>query len=102
MIYVLFILSLAVNCVFVWYIRKLIKQLSFGVNYVQQLQGLLEEYTASLEGMLELEMYYGDDTMTAAVKNTKMVIEACKTYERSVLVKEDVESEENDENSDER
>ena len=86
-IVVFLVLSLLVNCILFWYIRKIVQQLSFGVNYTQQLQGLLEEYSSSLEGMLEMEMYYGDETMIAAVKNTRMVIETCKMYEKSILTK---------------
>jgi hypothetical protein len=96
----LLLVSVCVNVVLFWYVRKLVQQLSFGVSYTQQLQGLLEEYCTALEGMLEMETYYGDDTMTAAVKNTKMVIETCKLYEKSVLRKEDEMSEnDNTENS---
>lgn len=84
---VLLILSILINCILFWYIKKLIRQLSFGVTYTQQLQGLLEEYSSSLEGMLEMEMYYGDETIIAAVKNTRMVIETCKMYEKSILTK---------------
>lgn len=90
------ILSLAVNIILFWYVRKLVKQLSFGVSYTQQLQGLLEEYANSLSDMLEMETYYGDDTMSAAVKNTRMVIETCKLYEKSVLKKEDTMSDQYD------
>lgn len=90
------VLSVTLNVILFWYVRKIIQQLSFGVNYTQQLQDLLEEYCNSLEGMLDMETYYGDDTMTAAVKNTRMVIETCKLYERSVLKKEDDMSTEND------
>ncbi len=80
-------LSLSINIVFFWYVKKIVKQLTFGVNYTQQLQELLEEYALNLESMLEMEMYYGDETMTSTVKNTRMVIEACKLYEKSILSK---------------
>lgn len=83
-------LSLTINCILFWYARKLVRQLSFGVNYTQQLQGLLEEYSSNLESMLDMEVYYGDETITSAVKNTRMVIETCKMYEKSVLsIKDD-------------
>jgi len=87
------VLSLAINCILFWYARKLVRQLSFGVNFTQQLQGLLEEYASNLEGMLEMELYYGDETMISAVKNTRMVIETCKMYEKSVLSKKDKNTE---------
>jgi hypothetical protein len=66
-------------------VRKLIKNLNNGVKGVDDLQELLQEYTVLLEGMLQLDQYYGDDTVNGAVKNTKLVIEACKFYKKSVL-----------------
>jgi hypothetical protein len=81
----LFALSAAGNVILVWYIRKLIKNLNAGVRGIDDLQQLLQEYTSLLEGMLQLNEYYGDDTVAGAVKNTKLVIEACKYYKKSVL-----------------
>lgn len=86
---VLLALSMVLNIVFIWYIRKIIKNLNRGVSGIDDLQQLLEEYTNLLESMLQLNEYYGDDTITAAVKNTKLVIEACKFYKKSVLETED-------------
>ena len=88
----LFALSAAGNAVLVWYIRRLIRNLNNGVKGIDDLQGLLEEYTGLLEGMVQLDQYYGDDTINGAIKNTKLVIEACKYYKKSVL---DIEEEAN-------
>jgi len=81
----LFTLSFILNIILIWYIRKLIKNLNKGVSSIDDLQELLQEYTALLESMLQLNEYYGDDTIVAAVKNTQLVIEACKFYKKSVL-----------------
>lgn len=88
----LFALSAAGNAILVWYIRRLIKNLNNGVKGIDDLQALLEEYTGLLEGMVQLDQYYGDDTINGAIKNTKLVIEACKFYKKSVL---DIEDEAN-------
>ena len=82
---VLFVLSFAGNITLIWYLNKLVANLKNGVKGIDDLQELLEEYNNSLEGMLQLDQYYGDDTMATAVKNTKMIIEACKFYKQSVL-----------------
>ena len=86
-------ISLVCNLVLVWYLSKIVNNLKNGVKGVDDLQELLEEYTASLESMLTLDQYYGDDTATAAVKNTKMVVEACKFYKKSVLELDEGEAE---------
>ena len=95
----LLILSLAVNCVLFWYVRKLIQKLNYGVNNVDQLQELLEEYSKNLEVMLDMETYYGDETMIATVNNTKMVIDLCRGYKKTIMVKEEQMSEEYDTDS---
>jgi hypothetical protein len=90
MILILFlIISLGLNGVLFWYTRKVVERLSFGVDNVDQLQKLLEEYCLSIENMLEMEQYYGDDTMVAAVKNTKLVIETCKMYKKTIMDEEE-------------
>lgn len=87
----LFVISLACNIVLIWYLTKVVDNLKNGVKGVDDLQELLEEYNASLNSMLTLDEYYGDDTISAAVQNTKMVIEACKFYKKSVLEIDDGE-----------
>ena len=81
----LLLLSAAGNVVLVWYVRKLVKNLSVGTKGIDDLQGLLNEYCSLLEGMLQLDQYYGDDTVTGAVNNTKLVIEACKFYKKAII-----------------
>jgi len=83
------ILSLTVNGIFIWYTRKLIKNLNVGIDGVTQFQELLEQYAENLTSMFELEQYYGDETVAAAIKNTKMVIEASKFYKKSIIGEEE-------------
>jgi hypothetical protein len=101
MILVVFLLalSLTVNGLLVWYTRKLVNNLKIGVNGVEQFQQLLDEYCKSMESVYELEKYYGDETITAVINNTKMVIEASKFYKNAVL---EIEEEANIENSEQQ
>jgi hypothetical protein len=85
MIYFLLAASVIVNCILFWYTKKLVEKLTYGVKNVDELQNLLDEYANSLSGMLDMETYYGDETMASAVRNTKMVVETCKVYKNSIL-----------------
>lgn len=85
MIYALLVVSILANGVLFWYTKKLVEKLTYGVKNVDELQNLLEEYANSLSGMLEMETYYGDETVASAVRNTRMVIETCKVYKNSIL-----------------
>jgi len=94
MIYILsllFLVSLITNGILIWYIRKLINNLNSGVRSIDEFQKLLEEYCALMESVNSLDQYYGDDTINAAIKNTKVVIEAAKSYKKMILDEEDEE-----------
>lgn len=79
------LLSLVLNGVLIWYVRKLIKNLNAGIESIDDFQKLLEEYCSLMESVNSLEEYYGDDTIVAAIKNTKVVIEAAKSYKKNTL-----------------
>lgn len=89
--------SLIFNGILIWYTRKLVQKLSYGVDNIDQLQKLLDEYCALLEGMLQLDQYYGDDTIVGAVKNTKLVVETCKMYKKTIMEQQEENMSEYDE-----
>jgi hypothetical protein len=85
----LLLISLTANAILVWYCRKLIKNLWFGINNVEGLQSLLNEYAESMQSLYELEQFYGDETIKTAINNTKMVVEACRIYKESIINKQE-------------
>lgn len=97
----LLFISLAVNIVFVWYTRKLVQNLYYGVNNIDELQKLLEEYANLLEGLEKMENYYGDPALTSAINNTKIIIQVCKTYKNSIIESNDDKKENNEETDEE-
>jgi hypothetical protein len=92
MIEFLFLLSLIGNGILIWYVRKLVQKLSYGVDNVDQLQELLNEYCSGMESVYELQEYYGDETIKSAIANTRMVLEACKVYKKTILEEEEKDS----------
>ena len=87
-------LSLIGNGILIWYTRKLVQNLYYGVNNVDEMQKLLNEYAALLEPLATLENYYGEPAITSAIANTKLVMEACKTYKNSIIESENEENQE--------
>jgi hypothetical protein len=85
----LLLISLTANAILVWYCRKLIKNLWFGINNVEGLQSLLNEYAESMQSLYELEQFYGDETIKTAISHTKMVVEACRIYKESIINKQE-------------
>lgn len=86
---ILLFLSLAANIILVWYCKKLVKNLWYGVQNVDELQRLLNEYSSSLQSLYELQDYYGDETIKVAIDNTKTIVEACRVYKETILQKQD-------------
>lgn len=91
---ILFLLiSIALNVILYWYVKKVIFNLGVGVKGVDDFQLLLNEYSAGLQQILSLPDYYQNEEITTVVKNTKMVIEACKFYKKAILDTGEEESE---------
>ena len=88
-IYFFLLLSLTANAVLIWYCRKLVRNLWYGIKNVDELQKLLNEYSGSLQSLYELEQFYGDETIKVAIGNTKLIVEACRVYKESILQKQE-------------
>lgn len=98
---ILLFVSLAANAVLVWYTRKLIQNLYYGVSNIDEMQKMLNEYAELLEPVATMENYYGDPAITATVANTKLVVEACKVFKKTIIKDYDEENQENQEDEDE-
>jgi hypothetical protein len=93
----LLLLSLAGNAMLIWYTRKLVQNLYYGVNNIDEMQKLLNEYASLLEPIATMENYYGDPAITSAVANTKLVVDACRVYKKTMIEDYDEENQENKE-----
>ncbi len=91
--------SIGVNVVLIWYTRKLIANLNYAFNNVDEMQKLLNEYSDLLQPLATLENYYGEPAITSAIANTKLVIQACKVYKNTILEGNDEEKQENQKDS---
>lgn len=69
--FILFILSLVVNVVFIWYVRKLIKQFADAIDNVANFQDFIDEYQAHLDTLLSMERYENEPTLENLLKHTK-------------------------------
>lgn len=95
----LLVLSLAGNVILIWYTRKLIQNLYYGVNNIDEMQKLLNEYAELLVPLANMENFYGEPALSSAIANTKLVIDACRVYKKTIIQNydEETQSEENQE-----
>ena len=76
----LFIGSLSLNVLLIWYILKLLNKLFFIQENLDGLVSLNENFGTHLKELNELEMYYGDETLNGLLKHSKYVVEQIDVY----------------------
>jgi hypothetical protein len=81
----LLLISLAFNGILIWYTRKLVQNMYYGISNIDELQKLLNEYASLLEPLSTMENYYGDPALASAIANTKLVIDACRIYKKTII-----------------
>tara|TARA_Y100000592_G_scaffold83903_1_gene134212 strand:- start:222 stop:521 length:300 start_codon:yes stop_codon:yes gene_type:complete len=76
-----FILSLALNVLLVWYVRKV------QVDYILYLRDNLEEFafmhnqfTEHIDEIYNMEMYFGDQSLSKLLEHSKFVSEQTQQY----------------------
>ena len=92
------ILSLAVNALLVWYIRKMLTKLLYVSDSIGSLMVSAKNFSDHLDGLHAMEMYYGDQTLGALIDHSKQVIEDIREFEEIyTLTNEDLEENEEQE-----
>jgi hypothetical protein len=87
------ILSIIFNILLIWYARRLTGQFLFFSESIAGLEESLREFGSHLNGVHEMEMFYGDDTLGALIAHSKDIVETVKEFNDSFAV-ETVEEEE--------
>ena len=88
------ILSLAANIFLFFYIRWLLKSLTFVSNNMVDTLVVLTNFSNHLEALHTLETYYGDQTLMNLIEHSKQIIQEIKKYkEVYTLAEGDVDME---------
>ena len=92
-------LSILVNLLALWYIRKLLAKVLFVSQNLTDLVDLLTTYRNHLQRLFQLEMYYGDETMKFLIKHTRSLLDVLEDYSDIYKLTEPLELDEEDEES---
>jgi hypothetical protein len=92
-------LSIIANLLALWYIRKLLAKVLFVSQNLTDLVDLLTTYRNHLQRLFQLEMYYGDETMTFLIKHTRSLLDVLEDYSDIYKLTEPIELDEEDEES---
>ena len=94
--FILFLISLVINGIFAWYIRRLINQFKTAINSITEIQSLMDEYLNHVKMVSEMESYYGDVTIENLMKHTKDMVDNLKLAGDRFSLLETQEGEENE------
>ena len=90
MIYLFLILSIILNFVFAWYIRKILTKYWYDLEARKSFIEMLSQFEESLTQIYKLEEFYGEETLKKAIQQTRFVVQACKEFSQ-ILEKETIE-----------
>ncbi len=91
------IISLALNVLFFWYIRKILGELLFVSNNIGDLLQKLDEFSIHLQNVHQMEIYYGEPTIQSLIEHSKEVVGEIENYKNIYgLTMEVIEGDEED------
>jgi hypothetical protein len=85
----------------VLYIRYLLNELLFVSDNIEDLKSTLEHFKNHLEGLYEMELYYGDETMKSLLDHSKSVRDFIERFNDIYSLTEEEETGEEFENEEE-
>jgi len=77
---ILCVLSVGINILLVWYIKKMLSKLLFVSDNIGDLLEEVDTFAFHLETIHEMETYYGDPTLGELIKHSKDLVKSVKNY----------------------
>ena len=93
MIYAILALSVSFNVLMVWYATKLLGTMRFVQENAEAIQIISEDFKEHLDAVNQMEMYFGDETLSELLKHAQHVSNQISTL-NEILEDEAEEDEE--------
>jgi len=87
-------LSVVINVIMVLYTRWILKNYKEIVTAMDDLGEMIAQYVVHLKSVYELEMFYGDETLSSLLKHGRDIVEKLEDIE--LLGEEEEKEEENE------
>ena len=78
---ILLSISVIINIVMVLYVRWVLNNYKEVVLGLENIGNLIAEYVIHLKSVYELEMFYGDDTLSSLLEHGKQIVEKLEDIE---------------------
>jgi len=93
MIYAFLALSVSFNVLMIWYATKLLGTMRFVQENAEAIQVISEDFKEHLDAVNQMEMYFGDETLSELLKHAEHVSNQISTL-NEILEDEAEEDEE--------
>ncbi len=84
---VIITLSVALG-VSVWYVKGLLKLMYQMTVDVQRMEDKMVEFSKHLDNVYEMEMFYGDETLSQLIRHSKEVVDSINKFRNLFEVEE--------------
>lgn len=78
---ILLSISVIINIVMVFYVKWVLNNYKEVVLGLENIGNLIAEYVIHLKSVYELEMFYGDDTLSSLLEHGKQIVEKLEDIE---------------------
>lgn len=72
----------------VWYVRGLLRVMYQMTVDVQQMEDKMVEFSKHLDNVYEMEMFYGDETLSQLIRHSKEVVDSINKFRNLFEVEE--------------
>ena len=73
-------ISVLVNLLLVWYIRRVMKRSSLMCDITTDMLTALEDFSTHIEQVYELPLFYGDETIKELMGHSKEIVKYTRQY----------------------
>ena len=70
----LLVVSISLNVLFIWYIRRLLQEFVNMSDNVGKTSGILNEFAEHLEKLYDLETSHGDESMKNLIRHSREIL----------------------------
>jgi hypothetical protein len=86
-------ISVSFNILMIWYATKLLGTMRFVQENAEAIQVISEDFKQHLDAVNQMEMYFGDETLSELLKHAKHVSEQISTLNEILEDQEEDEAE---------
>ena len=90
---ILLIVSFSLNVLFLFYVRWILKMYSSLVEDIYAINEVILKFSEHLKSVYELEMFYGDETLSSLMKHAKQIVEKVEELDLITENDENIEKE---------